>query len=397
MGSALPAPTAQTAQAAPPSQAAASAASSRAGIHIESLSVGYGAQALIEGLDLDIERGSFFTLLGPSGCGKTTLLRTIAGFVPARGGRIRFGERDVTAVPPHLRDIGMVFQDYALFPDKTVFDNVAYGLRARRVDAAGVQRRVGEALERVGLAALGARLPAALSGGQRQRVALARALVIQPQVLLMDEPLSNLDAKLRLQVRQTIAELQAEAGITTVFVTHDQDEALALSHRIGVMNRGRLEQVGTPAEIYRRPATGYVADFVGAANLLPVTLERGASAGETVQVVLAGGGGAPARVAALAVSAIGAGDALLMARPETLTLARADAGAAETAGASSEAALRVRILRRQFLGDKTSYRVRLASGAELQVDRHGAAHDAHQVGDAALLTFDPASTLVLAR
>ncbi|MCA0243894.1 MAG: ABC transporter ATP-binding protein [Proteobacteria bacterium] len=389
MGSAAPEAPARTAR------PAAGAAAASPGIHIESLSVDYGAQAVIEALDLDIERGSFFTLLGPSGCGKTTLLRTIAGFVPARGGRIRFGERDVTALPPHLRDIGMVFQDYALFPDKTVFDNVAYGLRARRVDAAGVRRRVGEALERVGLAALAARLPAALSGGQRQRVALARALVIQPQVLLMDEPLSNLDAKLRLQVRQTIAELQAEAGITTVFVTHDQDEALALSHRIGVMNRGRLEQVGTPAEIYRRPATGYVADFVGAANLLPVTLARAAAAGETAQAVLAGGpGGAPTRLAALAVAALGAGEALLMARPETLRLAHADADAGAGAGA---AALPVRVLRRQFLGDKTSYRVQLASGAELQVDRHGAGHDAHQVGDAALLAFDPTATLVLAR
>ena len=360
------------------------------GIRIEALSVGYGGQAVIEGLELDIERGSFFTLLGPSGCGKTTLLRTIAGFVPARGGRIRFGERDVTQVPPHLRDIGMVFQDYALFPDKTVFDNVAYGLRARRVDAASLPRRVGEALERVGLSGFSDRLPAALSGGQRQRVALARALVIQPQVLLMDEPLSNLDAKLRLQVRQTIAELQAEAGITTVFVTHDQDEALALSHRIGVMNRGRLEQVGTPAEIYRRPATGYVADFVGAANLLPVTLVAPLAAGERAAVTLGGAtpAAAPVAVSAQAVAALPAGPALLMARPETLSLASPEAAAT--------GALPARVLRRQYLGEKTSYRVQLAGGEPLHVDRHGPGHDAHQVGDAVALRFDPASTLVLA-
>ncbi|MBL8325888.1 MAG: ABC transporter ATP-binding protein [Rubrivivax sp.] len=356
----------------------------RPGIHIEQLTVSYGGQAVIEGLSLEVERGSFFTLLGPSGCGKTTLLRTIAGFVAAQGGRIRFGERDVTHVPPHQRDIGMVFQDYALFPDKTVFDNVAYGLRARRVAPADVTRRVGQALERVGLSALGARLPAALSGGQRQRVALARALVIQPQVLLMDEPLSNLDAKLRLQVRQTIAELQAEAGITTVFVTHDQDEALALSHRIGVMNRGRLEQVGTPAEIYRRPATGYVADFVGAANLLPVTLGEGVGAGDDIWVALGGG----ARVRALAPQAVGAGAALLMARPETLSLG---------AAAGKPGTLAVRVLHRQYLGEKTSYRVQLDSGAQMQVDRHGAAHDAHAVGEIADLAFDPATTLVLAR
>jgi iron(III) transport system ATP-binding protein len=360
----------------------------RPGIHIEALTVDYGGAAVIDGLHLDIERGSFFTLLGPSGCGKTTLLRTIAGFVAARAGCIRFGERDVTRVPPHLRDIGMVFQDYALFPDKTVSDNVAYGLRARRVDAEILRRRVGEALERVGLSALGERLPAALSGGQRQRVALARALVIQPQVLLMDEPLSNLDAKLRLQVRQTIAELQAEAGITTVFVTHDQDEALALSHRIGVMNRGRLEQVGTPAEIYRRPATGYVADFVGAANLLPVTLSSAVAAGERTSVAL--GGAQPVAVPAQAVSALPAGAALLMARPETLAL-RPD-----TSDAPDSAAVSVRVLRRQYLGEKTSYRVQLPGGEQLQVDRHGPGHDALQVGDPGRLRFDPASTLVLA-
>ncbi|MBL8288200.1 MAG: ABC transporter ATP-binding protein [Rubrivivax sp.] len=360
----------------------------RPGIHIEGLAVGYGSgAAVIEGLALDIEAGSFFTLLGPSGCGKTTLLRTIAGFVAARAGRIRFGPRDVTAVPPHRRDIGMVFQDYALFPDKTVFDHVAYGLRARGRDAASIARQAGVALERVGLSALGQRHPAALSGGQRQRVALARALVIEPQVLLMDEPLSNLDAKLRLQVRQTIAELQAEAGITTVFVTHDQDEALALSHRIGVMNHGRLEQVGTPAEIYRRPASGYVADFVGAANLLPVTLGEGVAAGGTTQVPLAG-----TRIAAVAPAALSAGAALLMARPESLVLAPPAAP-----GAKGAPAIAARVLRRQYLGEKTSYRVALDRGEELQVDCHGPAHDVHRVGDVAMLAFDPAATLVLAR
>jgi len=376
-----------TAMTAKSAMTATSPTPARPGIHIEGLAVGYGGGgAVIEGLALDIEAGSFFTLLGPSGCGKTTLLRTIAGFVPARAGSIRFGERDVTAVPPHRRDIGMVFQDYALFPDKTVFDNVAYGLRARGRDAASVQRQVGVALERVGLSAFGARHPAALSGGQRQRVALARALVIEPQVLLMDEPLSNLDAKLRMQVRQTIAELQAEAGITTVFVTHDQDEALALSHRIGVMNHGRLEQVGTPAEIYRRPASGYVADFVGAANLLPVTLAEGVAAGGTATVRLSG-----MSVRAVAPAALNAGAALLMARPESLVLA--------PAGHAAIAApvLTARILRRQYLGEKTSYRVALDGGEQLQVDCHGPAHDAHRVGDVAALAFDPAATLVLAR
>jgi iron(III) transport system ATP-binding protein len=363
------------------------------GIRIDDLVVSYGGQAVIDGLTLTIEPGSFFTLLGPSGCGKTTLLRTIAGFVPALRGWIRFGERDVTHVPPHQRDIGMVFQDYALFPDKTVFDNVAYGLRARARDAATIRRQVGEALDRVGLAAFAERLPAALSGGQRQRVALARALVIQPQVLLMDEPLSNLDAKLRLAVRQTIAELQAEAGITTVFVTHDQDEALALSHRIGVMNQGRLEQVGTPAEIYREPATGYVADFVGAANLLAVRLPAACAAGQSATVAL---GGHP--VQARAAAALDAGSALLMARPEQIGLMAA------TGSVRAPGTVPARILRRQYLGEKTSYRVELddaggGSGSPaitLQVDRHGPAHDAHQPGDAVWLGFDAEAARVLA-
>ncbi len=360
------------------------------GIHIQNLSVSYGGQPVIDGLNLDIEAGCFFTLLGPSGCGKTTLLRTLAGFVRASAGRIHFGQRDITATPPHQRDIGLVFQDYALFPDKTVFDNVAYGLRARRQDSLSITQKVGQALERVGLSGLAPRLPAALSGGQRQRVALARALVIQPQVLLMDEPLSNLDAKLRLQVRQTIAELQAEAGITTVFVTHDQDEALALSHRIGVMNRGRLEQVGTPAQVYREPASAYVADFVGAANLLPVVLPVAVAAGGSLTLMVGG-----ISLTVRAPAALPAGPALLMARPETITLGECRAGA--LAGAMSGL-----VQSRHYLGDKTSYRVLLPATTPgqaahiLQVDCHGVAHDTHAVGDTVSLQPDPATTLLLA-
>ena len=350
------------------------------GIRIDKLTVAYEGHKVIDGLSLQIERGSFFTLLGPSGCGKTTLLRTLAGFVRASDGRVHFGAHDVTDKPAHQRDIGMVFQDYALFPDKTVFDNVAYGLRARGQDATTITRKVGAALERVGLGTLGHRHPAALSGGQRQRVALARALVIEPKVLLMDEPLSNLDAKLRIQVRQTIAELQAQAGITTVFVTHDQEEALALSHRIGVMNQGRLEQVGTPAQIYREPATSYVADFVGAANLLAVELTEPAAAGAHTQVLLDG-----VPVPARAPAAVAAGAAMLVARPEDIVLGLPTAGA-----------LRGQITRRQYLGDKTSYRVQLPGGRSLDVDGRGRAHDAHAAGAQVSLTLDPSATLVLA-
>ncbi len=355
------------------------------GIRIDSLSVAYDGAAVIKDLSLHIEQGSFFTLLGPSGCGKTTLLRTIAGFVRASAGRVHFGTRDVTELPAHQRDIGMVFQDYALFPDKTVFDNVAYGLRARRQDSATITRKVGAALERVGLEALGHRHPGALSGGQRQRVALARALVIEPQVLLMDEPLSNLDAKLRLQVRQTIAQLQSQAGITTVFVTHDQDEALALSHRIGVMKGGRLEQVGTPAQIYGEPASSYVADFVGAANLVPVVLTEPVAAGALTTLQLGG-----QAIRGRALTALAAGPAMLVARPENIALSAAAAG-------HSTDQSQGRISRRQYLGEKTSYRVELPGGSGLDVDCHGPGHDAHAVGAEVALAFDPMQTLLLPR
>ncbi|MCC7283992.1 MAG: ABC transporter ATP-binding protein [Acetobacteraceae bacterium] len=353
-----------------------------AGLAIENLAVAYGGARVIEGLSLVIEPGTFFTLLGPSGCGKTTLLRTIAGFIQAAEGRLMFGATDVTRLPPHRRNIGMVFQDYALFPDKTVFDNVAYGLRARRIDEATIKGRVAKALDHVGLGHLAARHPAALSGGQRQRVALARALVIEPQVLLMDEPLSNLDAKLRVQVREVISELQREAGITTVFVTHDQDEALAMSDRIGVMNRGRLEQVGPPSAIYRDPATGYVADFVGAANLLRVELAAPAPAG-SVSVGLAG-----SSVAARAPAALPAGQALLVARPEDITLA--------ATALPGGPALSGTVRRRQYLGSRTEYKVELAGGTLVAVTLAGDRHDAHLPGAGVQLGFDPARTVVLA-
>ena len=349
------------------------------GIRIDRLAVAYDQQRVIDELSLAIEPGTFFTLLGPSGCGKTTLLRTIAGFVRAAAGRIHFGELDVTDMPAHRRDIGMVFQDYALFPDRSVFENVAYGLRARRTGQSEIHTRVGEALERVGLVALGDRLPAALSGGQRQRVALARALVISPRVLLMDEPLSNLDAKLRLQVRQTIAELQAEAGITTVFVTHDQDEALALSNRIGVMNRGRLEQVGTPAQIYREPASAYVADFVGAANLIEVMLNDTAAAGSHATVMLAG-----AHLQVIARQSLARGPATLIARPEDIALDAPRAGA-----------LNGRVTMRQYVGARTSYRVALTPDISLRVDAHGVGHDRHSPGTEVSLTLDLAGACLL--
>jgi iron(III) transport system ATP-binding protein len=228
----------------------------------------YDGNALFTDLDLEIPSGQFFTLLGPSGCGKTTLLRMLAGFVVPDAGRVWFGDRDVTALPVHKRGVGMVFQDYALFPDRTALANVMYGLDARGVPAADAKMRALAMLDRVGLLPFADRPPAKLSGGQRQRVAMARALVIDPQLLLLDEPLAALDVKLRVELRAMVRELQLESKVTTVFVTHDQEEALALSDIVAVMDRGRIVQMGAPAEIYARPVNGYAADFLGSANLI---------------------------------------------------------------------------------------------------------------------------------
>ncbi|WP_458792866.1 ABC transporter ATP-binding protein [Yoonia sp. MH D7] len=228
----------------------------------------YGDQVAIPNLNLDIRDGEFFTLLGPSGCGKTTLLRMIAGFNSIESGTISFDDAVVNDRSPAARNIGMVFQNYALFPQMTAGKNVAFGLQTRNVGKAENTRRVGEALDAVHMAHLKDRMPGAMSGGQQQRVALARALVIQPAVLLMDEPLSNLDAKLRVEMRDAIRDAQRASQITTVYVTHDQEEAMAVSDRIAVINLGVVQQVGSPAEIYRTPANTFVAQFIGKTNLL---------------------------------------------------------------------------------------------------------------------------------
>ena len=242
-------------------------------IAVENLTKRFGALAAVNDVSLSIEDGEMFTLLGPSGCGKTTLLRLLAGFYTPDGGLIRFGDRVVNGVPPHERGIGMVFQNYALWPHMTVAENVAYGLKLRKVPRSEMSKRVDAVLEKVGLTGLSDRYPGQLSGGQQQRVALARALVLNPQMLLLDEPLSNLDAKIRVQVRAEIRKLQKELGITAVYVTHDQEEALAMSDRIAVFSLGRLCQLGPPKALYERPATRFVADFIGINNLLDGTVQ----------------------------------------------------------------------------------------------------------------------------
>src|SRR5437762_4676662 len=229
----------------------------------------YSAEVTVGPISFEVRAGEFFSLLGPSGCGKTTTLRCIAGFESLDAGAIRLNGERLDDRPPHRRDVGLVFQNYALFPHLTVFDNVAFGLRLRKVDKAAIERRVGQMLDLVDLPSLGARYPAQLSGGQQQRVAIARSLVLEPSLLLFDEPLSNLDLKLRIQMRYELRLLQRRLGKTAVYVTHDQTEALALSDRIAVLSHGRIEQIGTPAEIYERPATTFVAEFIGSSNLFP--------------------------------------------------------------------------------------------------------------------------------
>ncbi|MFJ7754370.1 ABC transporter ATP-binding protein [Peribacillus muralis] len=242
-------------------------------IKMENVQKAFGKTIAVDHLNLDIKEGEFFTFLGPSGCGKTTTLRMIAGFYYPTKGIVRFSDKDMTRVPPEKRNTGMVFQNYALFPHMTVFENVAFGLRVRKIRSSELKRRVQDALQKVRLESYRNRQVSQLSGGQQQRVALARALVIEPEILLLDEPLSNLDAKLRDEMRVEILRLQRDYKITTIYVTHDQAEALSMSDRIAVFNYGICHQVGTPAEIYNQPANDFVASFIGEINLLPVQVK----------------------------------------------------------------------------------------------------------------------------
>jgi len=243
-------------------------------VRLEKVGKRYGDQWVVRNVDLQVQRGEFFTLLGPSGCGKTTLLRMIAGFTQPDVGLVYIDGQAVNQVPPWRRDVGLVFQNYALWPHLTVFDNVAFGLRERKLPRDEIRRRVRAALDQVELKGTEARRPSQLSGGQQQRVALARTLVIEPRVLLLDEPLSNLDAKLRVEMRAELQRLQRDLGLTTIYVTHDQEEALALSTRIAVINQGQVVQQGEPRVIYEGPNSDFVASFIGQANFIPATIDR---------------------------------------------------------------------------------------------------------------------------
>ena len=238
-------------------------------VDLRNVTLAYGNFVAVKDVSLSIRKGEFVTLLGPSGCGKTTILRSIAGLVQPTGGEIDVAGRRIDNIPIHKRNIGLVFQNYALFPHKSVFDNIAFGLKYRNVEKSQIAQKVKRALDMVRLPGVEKKLPSEMSGGQQQRIALARAIVIEPDVLLLDEPLSALDANLREEMRTELKIIQREVGITTIFVTHDQEEALAMSDRIVVMNKGEIEQMGSPEEVYRRPESRFVASFLGQSNLLP--------------------------------------------------------------------------------------------------------------------------------
>jgi putative spermidine/putrescine transport system ATP-binding protein len=319
-----------------PAQARSDEHATRAAVHVADLRKRYGDVVAVDNVELSVEAGEFFTLLGPSGSGKTSLLRLIAGFERPDGGQIKLAGRDVTRTPPYARNVNTVFQDYALFPHMTVAENIEYGMRVRHVDRPRRRERAGRALDMVRLTGLGGRKPAQLSGGQRQRVALARAIVNEPDVLLLDEPLGALDLKLRQEMQLELLRVQREVGITFIYVTHDQEEALTMSDRIAVLNKGRIEQVGEPIEVYERPQTSFVAGFIGVSNLI----ERDG--------------------------------ALITVRPEKIVLL--DDGAPDPASSHIEAGV---VREVSYAGVLTRYVVDLDSGGELVVARQNTSAPAH--------------------
>lgn len=318
-------------------------------VDFEDVSVSFGPVAVLENLSLSISSGGFFTLLGPSGCGKSTLLRAIAGFIRPDTGTVRFGARDMTHVVPHKRNTGLVFQDYALFPHQNVFDNVAYGLRARKVNEADISAKVTTYLGRMGLSKFANRATSELSGGQRQRVALARALVIEPDVLLMDEPLSALDANLRQEMRLFLSEIQREVGVTTIFVTHDQDEALSMADQIALMRNGQIEQLSTPHDLHHRPRTSYTAAFVGGANLLAVDVKDVQNETATCLIL-----GSEFRVAA---------NGCRPGEPVKLCVHHQEASLSNAGSDTINGTVTAVV----FLGGQTSYQVALPTGEHLKV------------------------------
>lgn len=348
----------------------------KSGIKIENLHLSFGKTEVLKGVNLEIEPGEFFAFLGPSGSGKSTLLRAIAGFGPVPRGRILIGGRDVVGSDPWKRNVGMVFQSYALWPHMNVRENVGFGLRERKVARRQIRERVDAALELVGLAHLADRMPNQLSGGQQQRIALARTVVVEPEVLLLDEPLSNLDASLRVQMRRELLRLQRQLGLTTIFVTHDQEEANTTSDRMAVLDGGVIQQIGTPQALYDRPANLFVASFLGTANIIPGKVEVD---GETARFLTGTGD-------SLSLPAQGAmeGSNLLL-RPQNITMSTRP----------QKNALKGEILHREFLGSQLRYLVR-AGGAEMVVDQsHSAGQDWFEPGAQVHVVANTSSAVLL--
>ena len=320
-------------------------------IEIENVVKKYGNDTIINGMSLNIKPGEFFTLLGPSGCGKTTLLRMIIGFNSIEGGQIKVDGRVVNDIPPNKRNMGMVFQNYAIFPHMTVKDNVAFGLRMRQIPEQEIERQVNEILKIVKIDHLKDRMPAKLSGGQQQRVALARAIVIHPEVLWMDEPLSNLDAKLRVEMRNAIKNIQRQIHITTVYVTHDQEEALAISDRIAVMHNGVIQQIDSPQIVYQRPANIFVSSFIGLSNILAAKLIRNG----TGEVYVNFENDYRVKMNNISEATANGQEVLVSVRPEEFQI--------HTGGEGLPAVVRSSV----FLGLNTHYFVEMADGQEFEV------------------------------
>ncbi|HJW21024.1 MAG TPA: ABC transporter ATP-binding protein [Candidatus Limnocylindrales bacterium] len=347
-------------------------------VTFEDLHRWYGTVHALDGLSIDIAPGELVALLGPSGCGKTTALRALGGLDEVNAGRILVDGRDITRVPANKRNMGIVFQAYSLFPNMTARDNVGYGLRLRGVDGASRRKRADEMLDLVGLREQANRYPHQMSGGQQQRVALARALAIQPSVLLLDEPLSALDAKVRRQLREEIRRIQIMVGITTVFVTHDQEEALAMGDRVGVMSAGRLEQIAPPAELYDRPKTRFVAEFVGLTNRV-----RGVAQGDHVTIL---GTSVP-----LLPGSATSGGVIGLVRPENIRLT---AGAADATPGGETSAGEARVVATSFLGSVGRTQVALADGTLIVAQT--AASDSAALGPGTSVTVDVVPSPVFA-
>jgi len=335
----------------------------------------------LERVNLEVQEGEFYFVLGPSGCGKSTLLRMIAGFYQPEGGRILFGGRDITHLPPNERNTGMVFQNYALWPHMTVWKNVEYGLSVRKVPQEDRQRRVQDALGMVRMEGYADRSPNQLSGGQQQRVALARALVVEPDVVLLDEPLSNLDARLRLEMREQIQDLHQQIGTTMVYVTHDQKEALAMADRMAVMQMGRVAQVGTPRDLYARPGSRFVADFIGEINLLPGEVS---SVGGTTEVATPVG-----TVRGQGENGLQQGQQVLCAiRPEAITFLEGD-------GPPGDNVVSGRVKNVVYQGDLEQYVATLEDGTSLRLVEHNPLEQRAVPGDQVRMVFSPANVVFL--